>query len=138
MTLWFLATGLTIGLLGICLGSSVCLISKEVCAKIVSVLLPQYVKFPTGSALSVVVGTNSGFHNASEQWMVVTYRLCPMFALPIIITERVGILLFYRERWIFEDCLSICMLVGLVVYTTPESFQTQVCAVRDKVRPTNQ
>ncbi len=66
MTLWFLATGADYRTVGHLFGvskSSVCLISiicKEVCAKIVSVLLPQYVKFPTGSALSVVV---DGFKN---------------------------------------------------------------------------
>ncbi len=66
MTLWFLATGADYRTVGHLFGvskSSVCLISKEVCAKIVSVLLPQYVKFPTGSALSVVV---DGFKNQLE------------------------------------------------------------------------
>ena len=35
--------------------SSVCLVTKEVCSSIVSQLLPQFVRFPTGSALTELV-----------------------------------------------------------------------------------
>ena len=58
MTLWFLATGADYRTIGHLFGvskSSVCLVTKEVCSSIVSQLLPQFVRFPTGSALTEVV-----------------------------------------------------------------------------------
>ncbi len=60
VTLWFLATGAeyrTIGHLFDILKSSVCIIRKEVCA---SILLPPFIKFPSGSYLEEVV---NGFKN---------------------------------------------------------------------------
>ena len=63
MTLWFLATGADYRTIGHLFGvskSSVCLVTKEVCSSIVSQLLPQFVRFLTGSALTEVV---EGFKN---------------------------------------------------------------------------
>ena len=60
MTLWFLATGADYRSIGHLFGVSVCLVTKEVCASIVSQLLPQFVRFPTGSLLTEVV---EGFKN---------------------------------------------------------------------------
>ncbi len=58
VTLWFLATGAEYRTIGHLFGiskSSVCLIVKEVCASIVNILMPQFIKFPSGAYLEVVV-----------------------------------------------------------------------------------
>ena len=63
ITLWFLATGADYRTIGHLFGvskSTVCVITKEVCAAIVECLLPEYIKMPTGTALKVVV---DGFKN---------------------------------------------------------------------------
>ena len=63
MTLWFMVTGADYRTIGHLFGvskSSVCLVTKEVCCCIVSQLLHQFVRFPTGSALTEVV---EGFKN---------------------------------------------------------------------------
>ena len=60
---WFLATGADYRTIGHLFGvsrSTVCVVTKEVCAVIVERLLPQYIKMPTGTALKVVV---DGFKN---------------------------------------------------------------------------
>ena len=58
LTLWFLASGAdyrTIGLLFGVSKSTVCLVIKDVCSAIVQILLPEYIRFPTGDALRRVV-----------------------------------------------------------------------------------
>ena len=54
ITLWFLSTGSDYRTIGHLFGvskSTVCVVTKEVCAAIVECLLPQYIKIPTGAAL---------------------------------------------------------------------------------------
>ena len=56
--LWFLATGTDYRTIGHLLGvskSTVCVVTKVVCAVIVKHLLPEYIKIPTGTALKVVI-----------------------------------------------------------------------------------
>ena len=58
LTLWFLSTGADCQTIGHLFGvseSTVCIVTKEVCAAIVDVLLPKYVKFPNGESLKEVV-----------------------------------------------------------------------------------
>ena len=58
LTLWFLATGADYRTIGHLFGvakSTVCVVTKEVCSCIVSLLLPQYIKIPKGSSLKKVV-----------------------------------------------------------------------------------
>ena len=58
LTLWFLATGADYRTIGHLFGvakSTVCVVTKEVCASIVSLLLPQYIQVPQGSTLKEVV-----------------------------------------------------------------------------------
>ena len=54
ITLWFLSTGADYRTIGHLFGvskSTVCVVTKEVCAAIVEHLLPEYIKIPTGAAL---------------------------------------------------------------------------------------
>jgi hypothetical protein len=58
LTVWFLATGADYRTIGHLFGvskSTVCVVTKEVCAAIVDRLLPEYIKMPTGAALTMVV-----------------------------------------------------------------------------------
>ena len=58
LTLWFLATNADYRTIGHLFGVSkptVCVIAKEVCAAIVKVLLPKYVRVPSGDELKTVV-----------------------------------------------------------------------------------
>jgi hypothetical protein len=55
LTLWFLATGADYRTVGHLFGvskSTVCVVTKQVCSAIVKRLLPEYVKLPTGEALT--------------------------------------------------------------------------------------
>ena len=63
LALWILATGADYRTVGHLFGvskSTVCVVTKEVCASIVSTLLSEYVKFPTGSSLTDIV---DGFYS---------------------------------------------------------------------------
>ena len=54
ITLWFLSTGADYRTIGHLFGvskSTVCVVTKGVCAAIVEHLLPEYIKIPTGAAL---------------------------------------------------------------------------------------
>ena len=55
LTLWFLATNADYGHLFGVSKSTVCVITKEVCAAIVKVLLPKYIRLPSGEELKKVV-----------------------------------------------------------------------------------
>ena len=58
LTLWFLATNADYRTIGHLFGvskSTVCIVTKEVCAAIVRVLLSKYIKLPTGEGLKEVV-----------------------------------------------------------------------------------
>ena len=58
ITLWFLSTGADYRTIGHLFGvskSTVCVIVKEVCFCIVELLLPDYIKVPTGSTLKAVI-----------------------------------------------------------------------------------
>ncbi len=64
LTLWFLATGADYRTIGHLFGvskSTVCLVTKDVCASIVGLLLPEYIRVPVGAALKEVV---EGFKNS--------------------------------------------------------------------------
>lgn len=59
VALWFLATGADYRTIGHLFGvskSTVCLVVKEVCSAIVQLLLPKYIRVPTGDALKAVIG----------------------------------------------------------------------------------
>ena len=63
ITFWFLATGADYRTIGHLFGvskSTVCVITKDVCAAIVRILLPKYIAIPMGEALKDVV---EGFKN---------------------------------------------------------------------------
>ena len=63
IALWFLATNADYRTIGHLFGvskASVCLIRREVCHAIVSILLPKYIKVPVGSGLADVI---RGFEN---------------------------------------------------------------------------
>ena len=58
LTLWFLATNSDYRTIGHLFGVSkhtVCVVTKEVCAAIVKVLLPKYIRIPTGDGLKAVI-----------------------------------------------------------------------------------
>ena len=58
LTLWFLATNSDYRTIGHLFGVSkptVCVVTKEVCAAIVKVLLPKYIRIPTGDGLKTVI-----------------------------------------------------------------------------------
>lgn len=58
LTLWYLATGADYRTISHLFGVSktlVCLVTKDVCSTIVETLLPQYITFPTGTALREIV-----------------------------------------------------------------------------------
>ena len=58
LTLWYLATNADYRTIGHLFGvskSTVCIVTKEVCAAIVNVLLPKYIRVPTGDELKKVV-----------------------------------------------------------------------------------
>ena len=58
MTLYFLATGADFRTIGHLFGvskSSVCIVTKSVCAAIVRYLLPEYIQIPTGNSLKEIV-----------------------------------------------------------------------------------
>ena len=58
LTLWFLSTGAdyrSTGHLFRVSKSTVCIVTKEVCTALVDVLLPKYVRFPSGESLREVV-----------------------------------------------------------------------------------
>ena len=55
LTLWYLATNTTIGHLFGVSKAMVCMVTKEVCAAIVKVLLPRYIRVPAGDKLKKVV-----------------------------------------------------------------------------------
>ena len=58
LTLWFLATNTDYRTIGHLFGvskSTVCVITKEVCAAIVKVLLPKYIQLPSGEELKKIV-----------------------------------------------------------------------------------
>ena len=58
LTLWYLATNTDYRTIGHLFGvskSAVCLVTKDVCAAIVEVILPKYIKIPTGDGLKEVV-----------------------------------------------------------------------------------
>ena len=58
LTLWFLSTGADYRTIGHLFGvskSTVCVVTKHVCASIVKLLLPEYIQVPTGAALKEVV-----------------------------------------------------------------------------------
>ncbi len=69
LTLWFLSTGSDYRTIGHLFGVSkatVCVATKQVCSVIMRVLLPTYVKVPTGEALTYVVEgfkNDHGFHS---------------------------------------------------------------------------
>jgi len=57
ITLWFLATNADYRTIGHLFGvarSTVCVVTKDVCAAIVCILLPKYIKVPTGDVLKDV------------------------------------------------------------------------------------
>ena len=58
LTLWFLATGTDFRTIGHLFGvskSTVCVVTKQVCNALVSILLPKYIRFPSGDGLREVV-----------------------------------------------------------------------------------
>ena len=58
LTLWFLSTGADFRTIGHLFGvskSAVCVITKQVCNALVSILLPKYIRFPSGDGLREVV-----------------------------------------------------------------------------------
>ena len=58
LTIWFLSTGSDFRTIGHLFGvskSSVCLVTREVCQAIVTVLLPKYVRFPVNDSLKEVI-----------------------------------------------------------------------------------
>ena len=58
LTLWLLATNADYRTIGHLFGvskSAVCLVTKEVCFAIVQVLLPKYIKIPSGEVMKEVV-----------------------------------------------------------------------------------
>ena len=58
LTVWFLATGADYRTIGHLFGISksiICVVTKEVCAAMVDRLLLEYIKMPTGTALTMVV-----------------------------------------------------------------------------------
>jgi hypothetical protein len=58
LTLWYLATNTDYRTIGHLFGVSkatVCMVTKEVCGAIVKVLLPRYIRVPTGDELTKVV-----------------------------------------------------------------------------------
>ena len=58
MTLGFLATGADYRTIGHLFGvskSTVCVVTKQICAAIVKLLLPEYILVPTGAGLKEVV-----------------------------------------------------------------------------------
>ena len=58
LTLWFLATNADYRTIEHLFGVSkptVCVITKEVCAAILRILLPKYIRVPTGDNLKIVV-----------------------------------------------------------------------------------
>ena len=67
LTLWFLSTGADYRTIGHLFGvskSTVCVVTKRVCASIVKCLLPEYINIPTGTALKENVDafkTDHGF-----------------------------------------------------------------------------
>jgi len=73
--------------------AAVCVVEKEVCSAIVQVLLPRYIKVPTGDSLKVVNGfsTSRDFHNAVVLWMALIFPSClPMTFRLTTLTVRVG------------------------------------------------
>ena len=58
LTLWFLATGTDFRTIGHLFGvskSTVCVVTKQVCNALVSILLPKNIRFPSGDGLREVV-----------------------------------------------------------------------------------
>ncbi len=69
LTVWFLATGAdyrTIGHLFGVLKSTVCVMTKQVCHSTVQLLLPEYIKVCTGTALKEVVDRFGNGHGFSQ------------------------------------------------------------------------
>ena len=118
LTLWFCTIGHLFGVSK----PTVCVITKEVCAAIVKVLLPKYVPVPSGDELKKVVegrllrdfGMNWGFHNVQGWLMEHTIQLyLQLSVLLITITEKVGIRSSYKE-WLTMSVDSLgCTLGGL-------------------------
>ena len=87
LTLLFVATNTNYRTIGHLFGvSSVCVITKEVCAAIVKVLLPKYIQLPSGEELMKVV---EGFQVelGFPQCAGLSHQLS---VLPIISIEKVG------------------------------------------------
>ena len=112
ITLWFHQLALTTEQPFGVSKSSVCVVTKKVCAAIVECLLPKYIKIPSGAALRKTVEPfkmELGFHSVLELWMALTYRQFLYKRTPkkIITTERSSIPLSFRE---------LIMLVKLLMY----------------------
>ena len=85
LTLWFLATGADYRTLGHIFGvskSTICLVVKDVCIAIVQVLLPKYIRFPTGPALRDGFKSELGFPQCGgvidgSHIPIISPQLCP-------------------------------------------------------------
>ena len=58
LTLWFLSTNADYRTIGHLFGVSkatICVVTKQVCSAIVEILLPKYIRFPSGDDLTIVV-----------------------------------------------------------------------------------
>ena len=75
LTIWFLSTGSdfrTIGHLFSISKSTVCLVAREVCRAIVTILLPKYRQFPVNDGLKEVAGFK---HKCDRLWENPAYEI---------------------------------------------------------------
>ena len=97
LTLWYLATNTDYRTIGHLFGVSkatVCMVTKEVCAAIVKVLLPTYIRVPAGDELKKVV---EGFKDG------LGFPQCAGVVdgthIPIISPEECPADYYYRKGW---------------------------------------
>ena len=114
LALWFLATGADYRTVGHLFGvskSMVYLVMMEVCASIVSQLLPEYMKFPEGSASlsALLMDLKSTMVSLSvlEQSMVAIFQLSPL--LSALQTTKDGTQSSCRGQLITESFLRMYM-----------------------------
>ena len=80
ITLWRLASNADYRMIGHLFGvskGSVCVINKEVCMAITTVLAPKYIRIPSGNNLKevlMVLSTNGAFLSVEERLMEVIFQ----------------------------------------------------------------
>ncbi len=140
MTLWFLSTGADYRTVGHLFGvskSTVCIVTKHAIASIVELLLPEYIRMPTGTALREVVEGFKRDHGFPQCAGVIDGSHIPIVsrALPTTSIGKAGIQSSCRGQWMIGVDSQTFMLDGLVECMMPVCLPTPACIAGHRATP---